>query len=194
MKKLFVALLCLCAAKSATAQKDLLSFDEHNKYIYYQVVEQPGLNADTFQNRALYFLKTMYPKNELNKIENPAIINGNGKLLMLTGVSVAKHVDGEISYTFNIEYKDQKYRYWLTDFVFTPYYVDRYGNSVPKPGTEIPLEDGASKLDNGKLANYSIQISNYSKQFGERLKQHMLMISAAPAKIDKKKVISTKDW
>ena len=176
------------------AQKDLLSFDEHNKYIYYQVVEQPGLTADTFQNRALYFLKTIYPKNVLNKIENPYAVSGSGKLLMLTGVSVAKHIDGEISYTFNIEYKDQKYRYWLTDFVFTPYYVDRYGNSVPKPGTEIPLQDSESKLDNGKLANYSIQISNYSKQFGERLKQHMLMISAEPAKIYKKKVISTKDW
>jgi hypothetical protein len=194
MKKLIVVLLCLFAVKSAVAQKDLLSLDEHNKYIYYQVVQQTGLTADTFQNRVLYFLKTNYPKNKINKSEVVETITGTGKLLMLTGISVAKHIDGEVNYTFNIEYKDQKYRYWLTDFVFTPYYIDRYGNSVPKPGIDIPLEDGASKLDKGQVSNYSVQISNYSKQFGDRLKQYMLMVSATPTKENKKKIITTKDW
>jgi len=194
MKKLFIALLCLLAVKSAVAQKDLLSIDEHNKYIYYQVVQQPGLTADTFQNRTAYFLKINYPKNKVNKSEIPESITGTGKLLMLTGISAAKHIDGEVTYTFNIEYKDQKYRYWLTDFVFTPYYVDRYGNSVPQPGIDVTLENGAAKLEKGQLNNYSIQISNYSKQFGDRLKQYMLMVSSAPIKNDKKKVITTKDW
>ena len=194
MKKLFVVLVCLLTVKSAVAQKDLLSLDEHNKYIYYQVISQPGLTADTFQNRSQYFLKTNYPKDQLTKSQAAESITGTGKLLMLTGISAAKHIDGEVSYTFNIEYKDQKYRYWLTDFVFTPYYVDRYGNSVPKPGIDIPLEEGTAKLEKGQLSNYSIQISNYSKQFGDKLKQYMLMISAAPVKVDKKKVITTKDW
>jgi len=194
MKKLFVVLVCLLAVRSAMAQKDQLSLDEHNKYIYYQVTSQPGLTADTFQNRTLYFLKTNYPKNQVNRTGTAESITGTGKLLMLTGITVAKHIDGEMRYTFNIEYKDQKYRYWLTDFVFTPYYIDRYGNSVPKPGIDIPLEDGASKLDKGKLDSYSIQISNYSKQFGDKLKQYMLMISATPAKENKKKIITTKDW
>jgi len=194
MKKLFVALLCLFAVKSARAQKDLLSFDEHNKYIYYQVVEQPGLITDTFQNRALYFLKINYPKNKIDKSESPAVITGTGKLLMLSGLSVAKHIDGEINYTFNIEYKDQKYRYWLTNFIFTPYKIDRYGNSVPEPGVDIPLEDGASKLEKAQAGSYLDQTGKYSKTFGEKLKEYMLMISAAPVKVDKKKVISTKDW
>jgi len=194
MKKIFIALLLLLSVKSAIAQKDLLSIDEHNKYIYYQVVPQPGLTIDTFQNRTAYFLKVNYPKNKINKGISAEDITGTGKLLMLTGISAAKHIDGEVSYTFNIEYKDQKYRYWLTDFVFTPYYVDRYGNSVPKLGIEIPLEDGTSKLEKGQLNNYSIQISNYSKQFGDRLKQYMLMISAAPVKDNKKKVITTNNW
>ena len=194
MKKLFVALLLLLSIKSAIAQKDLLSIDEHSKYIYYQVVPQPALTVDTFQNRSTYFLKVNYPKNKIHKSEIPSTVGGTGELLMLTGISAAKHIDGEVSYTFNIEYKDQKYRYWLTDFVFTPYYIDRYGNSVPKPGIETPLEDGASKLEKGELSNYSIQISNYSKQFGDKLKQYMLMISVIPVKEDKKKVITTKDW
>jgi hypothetical protein len=194
MKKILVALLCLMAVKSAVAQKDLLSIDEHNKYIYYQVVEQSGLIVDTFQNRTAYFLKTNYPKNKIDNAKAPESITGVGKLLMLTGITVAKHVDGEINYTFNIEYKDQKYRYWLTDFVFTPYYVDRYGNSVPQQGIDIPLENSSSKLDKAKLNSYLIQIGDYSKQFGDRLKQYMLMISASPVRDNKKKVISTKDW
>jgi len=49
-------------------------------------------------------------------------------------------------------------------------------------------------LEKGQLNNYAIQISNYSKQFGDRLKQHMLMVSATPIKSDKKKIITTKDW
>jgi hypothetical protein len=194
MKKIFIVLLCLCAAKSAMAQKDLLSFDEHNKYIYYQVVEQPGLIIDTFQNRAFYFLKINYPKNKINKSETPSAISGTGKLLMLTGLSVAKHVDGEVNYTFNIEYKDQKYRYWLSNFIFTPYKVDRYGNSVPVEGVDVPLEEGSSKLEKLQFNSYLNQTGKYSKAFGEKLKQYMLMISAAPVKADKKKVISTKDW
>jgi hypothetical protein len=194
MKKLFIALFCLLSIKSAMAQKDLLSLDEHNKYIYYQVVSQVGLTADTFHNRAAYFLKVNYPKNKVDKNITPETITGSGKLLMVTGITAVKHIDGEVNYTFNIECKDQKYRYWLTDFVFTPYYVDRYGNSVPKPGIEIPLEDGSSKLEKGQVNSYSIQIVNYSKQFGDRLKQYMLMVSAAPVKDNKKKIITTKDW
>lgn len=194
MKKLFIALVFLLSVRSAIAQKDLLSIDGHNKYIYYEVVTQPGLSIDTFKNRAAYFLKINYPKNKVSKTETPATITGTGKLLMLTGISAAKHIDGEINYTFSIEYKDEKYRYWLTDFVFTPYYVDRYGNSVPKPGIDIPLESGTSKLEKGQLNSFSIQISNYSKQFGDRLKQYMLMVSAAPIKNNQKNVITTKDW
>lgn len=187
-------MLFLLAVKSAMAQQDVLSFDEHNRYIYYEVVHQPGLTADTFQNRVVGFLKAKYPKNSIDKTSSVEDITGTGKLLMLTGISAAKHIDGEIRYIFRIEYKDQKYRFWLTDFVFTPYYVDRYGNSVPKPGINVSLEDGASKLEKGKLVNYSIQISNYSKQFGERLKHYMLMVSNTPVTDSKKRIITTKNW
>jgi hypothetical protein len=177
MKKIVFALLLLLSVKSAMAQKDSLSFDEHNKYIYYHVVEQPGLTADTFQNRMQYLLKAVYPKNKIKQGGTPGSISGSGKFLLLTGITAAKHVDGEIDYTFHIEYKDQKYRYWLTDFIFTPYKVDRYGNSVPEQGLDVLT----------KTAIYSIQ-------FGGDVKKYMMKISATPAKDDKKKVNVTKDW
>jgi hypothetical protein len=194
MKKIVVVLLCLLFAKAASAQKDSLSFDEHNKYIYYKVVEQPGLTIDTFQNRALYFLKINYPKNKIDKATEPDTITGTGKFLVLTGLSVAKHVEGEISYTFTIGYKDQKYRYWLTDFVYTPYKTDRYGNSVPEQGTEIPLESGLSKMEKADLNSCLEQSGAYGIQFGKKIKEYMVRVSATKPAEAKKKVISTKDW
>ena len=194
MKKIVVVLLCLLVAKAALAQKDSLSFDEHNKYIYYKVVEQPGLTADTFQNRALYFLKINYPKNKIDQAGAPATITGTGKFLVLTGLSVAKHVAGEINYTFTIGYKDQKYRYWLTGFVYSPYKTDRYGNSVPEQGVEIPLESGLSKLEKSELNSCLEQSGTYSIKFGNKLKEYMVRVSATKPTVAKKKVISTKDW
>jgi hypothetical protein len=186
MKKIVFALLLLLSVKSAMAQKDSLSFDEHNKYIYYHVVEQPGLTADTFQNRM--------PKNKIKQGGTPGSISGSGKFLLLTGITAAKHVDGEIDYTFHIEYKDQKYRYWLTDFIFTPYKVDRYGNSVPEQGLDVPLEQGAVKLEKNQFSTYLTKTAIYSIQFGGDVKKYMMKISATPAKDDKKKVNVTKDW
>jgi hypothetical protein len=194
MKKIVFALLLLLSVKSAMAQKDSLSFDEHNKYIYYHVVEQPGLTADTFQNRMQYLLKAVYPKNKINPGGTPGSISGTGKFLLLTGITAAKHVDGEIAYTFHIEYKDQKYRYWLTDFVFTPYKVDRYGNSVPEQGLDIPLKQAAAKLEKNQFSTYLTKTAIYSIQFGGDVKKYMMKISATPAKDDKKKVNITKDW
>ncbi len=194
MKKIVVVLLCLLFAKAALAQKDSLSFDEHNKYIYYKVVEQAGLTADTFQNRALYFLKINYPKNKIDQAAAPSTITGSGKFLVLTGLAVAKHVAGEISYTFTIGYKDQKYRYWLTDFVYTPYKTDRYGNSVPEQGVEIPLESSLSKLEKVELNNCLEESGAYSIQFGNKIKEYMVRVSATKPAETKKKVISTKDW
>jgi len=176
------------------AQKDSLSFDERNKYIYYHVVSQPGLTLDTFQNKAQYFLKTVYPQNKIDPASTPGTITGSGKWVLLSGITAAKHVDGELDYTFHMEYKDEKYRYWLTDFVFIPYKVDRYGNSVPQEGVEVPLEEGLKKLDKGQFNSCLNQAAKDSKQFGDKMKEYMVKISAAPVKDDKKKVITTKDW
>jgi len=182
----------LCA-KAAFAQKDSLSFDEHNKYIYYKVVDEPGLGLDTLQTRALYFLKTAYPKIKVDKTSTAANIIGSGVFLIYNGTAVVKTQDGQISYSCYIECKDQKYRFWLTDFVYTPYKTDRYGNSVPVPGGDIVLEN-SSKFDKKQLDNCLNQVGTFSKQFGDKLKQYMVRVSAAPPKQEKKKVVNTKDW
>jgi len=194
MKKIFLVAICLFMAGIASAQKDLLAFNEQNKYIYYQVVEQPGATADTLQSRALYFLKTFYPLNKVAKGETSGNFTGSGKFLITSSLSMIKHVYGEMNYTYFIECKEGKYRYWLTGFVYTPHKTDRYGNSVPEPGMEVPLENGAAKLEKHDFALCLDETGGYCKQFGEKLKQAMFRISALSPKEAKKKVITTKDW
>src|ERR1700761_4056187 len=169
MKKLFLIIICLFIARIASAQKGLLSYNEQNKYIYYQVVEQPGLNKDTLQARALYFLKTSYPLNKIEKAETSGNFTGSGKFLITSSLSMVKHIYGEVNYTYFIECKEGKYRYWLTDFVYTPHKTDRYGNSVPEQGMDVPLENGAAKLEKHDFNLCLDETGGYSKQFGEKL-------------------------
>ncbi len=184
-----IALAYILFAKIAVAQQDLLSFDEHNKYIYYQVADLPGLAQDTLHTRGVNFLKTFYPKVKLKTTANTII--GQGKLLTHEGASVLKHESGEITYLVNVEFKDQKYRYWLTGFVFTPYQRDRYGNFVAQPGIDIPLEDALSKLDKKDANNYLNETGTFCKQFGDQLKQFMLK---APKKEEPVKKVVTDNW
>jgi hypothetical protein len=191
MKKIIIALVYILFAKVAFAQQDLLSFDEHNKYIYYQVVDMPGMSADSLHARGLSFLKTAYPAIKLKSTANANNITGQGKFLTYGGISVLKHEKGEMGYQLNIEFKDQKYRYWLTGFVFTPYQRDRYGNFVPQQGIEVPLEDAASKFDKKDVDGYRDETGSFCKQFGDKLKLFKVNM---PKKEESIKKVVTDKW
>jgi hypothetical protein len=170
MKRFFLFLTCLIAAEIANAQKSLLSLDEHNKYIYYQVVDRPGVSADSLQKSVAYFVKDMYPKNKSVQMTQ---YGANIKDKFLTYTSLVKHENGEMAYTLTIECKEGKYRYWLTDFVFTPYEKNRYGVFVPVSGIDIPIENASSKLIQKDVDGYFDQTGAFCKQLGEELKKYM---------------------
>lgn len=193
MKTLLIAMAVLLFAKAIYAQKELLSFDENNKYIYYQVADLPALPKDTLLARAFHFLKSAYPKIKLNHIGDPNMLNGRGKFLVYGGAGFLKHEHGEISYLLNIECKDQKYRYWLTGFVFTPYERDRYGNFAPEPGKEIPLESVLKKLDKKEAGSYLDEAGTFCKQLGDKLKLEMTR-AFTPKKAEGTKKVVTDKW
>lgn len=190
-------MLCLLMGKLAMAQKDSLAFDEHGKYIYYRIVNMNKDNANIFMVRALDFFDE--PGNRGNfkitqKDANTHTIDGLG-FFMVSGVtSLAKHDDGKITFKLHIEIKDQKYRYWLTGFVFTPFYKDRYNNLVPQPGIEIPIENIASKIDGKDAAHYLNECAAFSIKFGARLKKQMESSPVRTTTSDSKKVITTEKW
>ncbi|HEX8019734.1 DUF4468 domain-containing protein [Mucilaginibacter sp.] len=199
MKNIIVVSLLVFFAKNVFAQKDSLSFDEHDKYIYYKLVDQPGVNADTLYNRGLYFLTAAYPKKTLglskSDKENHSL-TGVGSYMISKKALVGNSEGGEMHYTLTIEVKDLKYRYWLTDFVYQPYQRNRYGSSEPVAGGEIPLEKASAKLSKSDFSNYLDQVIANSKQVGDRLRAYMLKASSLAKKQEVKKVnkISTKEW
>jgi hypothetical protein len=193
MKKfLLFAAVSLFFVKTASAQHDLLSFDEHNKYIYYQVADMPGISADTLYQRAWQFLRSAYHKSNLKQVA-PGAISGEGKFVTYEGASVLKHENGEISYQLNIEFKDQKFRFWLTDFVFTPYQRDRYGNFVPQVGVDIPLESITDKLEKKDAADDLDAAGAFCKRWGEKLKLSLTHPDQPKKEVITKKVV-TDNW
>ena len=196
MKKLIILSLFALFAVPVFAQKDSLAFDENNKYIYYQVVEQPGIVADSLFNRAEYFFSKAYtqPALNLNSVDkSEKTLNGSGGFLVSKKTLVTSHEDGLVAFKMHIGVKDGKYRYWLTDFVFNPYQRNRYNNYESIPGIYIPLEKSEGKIDKKDLAAYLDGVLLSSRKIGAKLKEFMLKkppVKKEPAV----KKISTKDW
>jgi hypothetical protein len=189
MKRFLLVAICLFIIRSANAQKNLLSLNEQNKYIYYQVVDMPGISLDSLKKNAEYFIKTVYPKSKARLDVAGGDFYTSDKFLVYSVITYVKHESGEIAYMLNIECKDSKYRYWLTDFVFTPYEKDRYGVFVPKPGIDLPLETALSRVDKKELNGYFDQTGAFCKQLGEKLKLYMVeghaikKVEKQPAKV-----------
>lgn len=180
----------LAISGMVSAQKSLLSIDENNKYIYYQVVDRPGVSADSLHKNAALFMNDFYAKEKSLKLTNAG---ASVKDKFLTYTSLVKHENGEMIYALNIECKDGKYRYWITDFVFTPYEMNRYGMFTAVNGVTIPLEKASDKLAKKDVEGYFEQTGAFCKQLGDKLKKYMVEGKAQP-KVDKpvKKIVTDK--
>jgi Domain of unknown function (DUF4468) with TBP-like fold len=172
MKKILLFAGCLLLCRMANAQKSLLSLDEHNKYIYYQVVDIPGVSTDSLLKNGAYFVEGAYPKIKLKEL-NVKNITVKDKFSTYSTTAFVKHDNGQINYTLTIECKDSKYRYWLTDFTFTPFERDRYGDFVAKASINIPLETATNKIDKKELDGYLDQTGTFCKDIAVKLKQYM---------------------
>ena len=159
--------------QTAYGQKTLLAQDENNKYIYYRVVDQPNATKDSLAGKVKNFLKQAFKKDKQVRTGDSLIIIKD-KFVLYSTLAIAKHESGEVDFVFNIECKDNKYRYWFTDFVYKPYQRDRYGMFVPVNGVEIPLEKASSKLANKDLDTYLDQTGAYCKQTGDNLQAFMI--------------------
>jgi hypothetical protein len=193
MKKLLFSLLCLLCVQIASAQKDSLQVDEGNNYVYYQVTDKPGLSADTLYIRAWNFATAFNTANKPAKGKDARTLNTSGKFIVYSGTSLVRKESGEISYTINIQTKDQRYRYRISNFVFTPYQRDRFGNMIPIPGIEVPLEKLAAKYSIKDTDSYLDQTGGFCLTTANKLKQAMdkqpVFKKAAPVK-----KVSTENW
>lgn len=196
MKKIVLAALCIVfKVAAAFAQADSLVIDENNKYIYYQVVTQSASSADSLQARAITFTKKAFVATKLKfKESEKGTIRATGGVLVSKKSSVAMHEDARIDYAMVIEVKDNKYRYWFTDFVIVPYVRDRFANFVPVSGKDVALENGMSILSKKDLDGYTAKLLANIKDIGNRLKTYMKTPVAPVKKEVKKTTIPATNW
>ena len=184
MKTLAFFTYLLLLTNLTFAQKDSLAFDNKGKYIYYKIVNSGNNNADAAYKKSIAFVKDMGKDTKLLfEDDNKTALGGSG-LFVVYKPSLAKHPDGQIAYLFNIEVKGDKYRYWLTNFAYTPYYRDRYNNYVPKNGIETPLEKKSANVSDKDKSQYLNDCATYAKQFGENLKAYLNKSNIPAAKKD----------
>jgi hypothetical protein len=197
MKKVVVVLLLMMiSAGSVLAQADTLALDENNKFIYYQVVQQPGTTADTLYTMAALFLKKAYPKDRLKAVKTDKVnltLNASGGVLVSKKSMIAMHEDASVGFNFVVEIKDGKYRYWFTDFVVTPYERDRYANYVPVAGKNYPLEKASGKLSVGDYNGYLKKVLANCREIGAILKSYTKN-DPAEVKNLKNKTSVPKEW
>lgn len=198
MKKTLLLIFCvLIKSITASAQSDSLAMDENNKYIYYQVVTQANTPADSLYKRALVFVKKAYPAAKLKfKDEDKAgaTINATGGVLVKKKSMIAMHEDASIDFKLVIEVKDNRYRFWFTDFKLVPYQRDRFANFVPVLGKDEPLETGLPKLNKKDADGYTSILLASLKSMGNKLKAYMQDVQAEPKKEIKKTTIKTREW
>jgi hypothetical protein len=197
MKKIILAaLIILFKAGAVLAQADSLVLNEDNKLIYYQVVAQPGMSADTLYNRASTFFKKAYPKERLKLAtadQAVGTLTAKGGVLVSKKSMIAMHEDASIGFNFVIEIKADKYRYWFTDFVITPYARDRYANYVPVSGKNYPLEEGRSKLSGEDYKGYLKKVLANCREIGAVMKSYMVN-QRTKAPDSSKRAVVPKEW
>jgi hypothetical protein len=187
MKKLFFSIACILLMQTVRAQKDVLQFDENNKYVLYQVVEKQGMTADTLYQRAIAFVGKGVKHKD-------GTVSGKGKVVVYGNSLLTKKEAGEVAYTLTIDTKDQKYRYKFGDFIFKPYKLNRYGSMATQPGVEIPLEKVWTKYGEKDTDSYLSQVGAYCKASAAQLLQQMDRVQVLRKPEDNVKKVVTDKW
>ncbi|MFA6277328.1 MAG: DUF4468 domain-containing protein [Pedobacter sp.] len=191
ISSLFLLLYCFVYANAQS--ESVLSVDEQGKLIYYEVVALKGTAKDSLKIRAINYLKKQNKDIQLKSAQGDTAFIATGKMIINKTLLVMSHPSGEILYRFQVEVKEGKYRFWLSDFSFIPYQRDRYGNFVASTTIGTPLETDPGKLNAGQWKEYHVQTAKYAKDLAVKFKQFMASKNLIAEPLPEKKVIS-KNW
>lgn len=176
------------------AQNDDLPHDERGKLIYYEVVELKGLSKDSLTWRAHNFITKNTKRFKLKSAKRDSLLEADGKMLIYKTALVLSRPSGEVSYNFYVESRDDKYRFWLTDFVFIRYQRDRYGNFVAATTVGTPLEHQPGKLNAAEWKGYVISTAKEAAALAALFKEAMLHQQVVQPASKPVRTISTKKW
>lgn len=194
MKSLLASLSILFLSTSSFAQDKPLPFDERSKLIYYEVVESTKTPKDSLISRASAFLNADVKRFKMVSVKGDTLVEATGKMLISKNALGMARPMGAVDYNFYAEVKEGKYRFWFTDFVFTSYLRDRYGNFVPSTAIGTPLEREQSKLRAAEWLNYQKITAREAKTLADQFKQALATKIYTVEAPRPKNTISTKKW
>ena len=194
MKSLLASLSILFLSTSSFAQDKPLPFDERGKLIYYEVVESTKTPKDSLISRASAFLNADVKRFKVVSVKGDTLVEATGKMLISKNALGMARPMGAVDYNFYAEVKEGKYRFWLTDFVFTSYLRDRYGNFVPSTAIGTPLEREQSKLRAAEWLSYQKITAREAKTLADQFKQALATKIYTAESPKPKNTISTKKW
>lgn len=125
--------------------------DETGKYTFTEVVDLNGLNKDQLFENGEKFMKKIKVLNSnikhFNSDSKNYEISNRGSFYVYRLGSVKKGIGGAVEYDITLEFKESKYRYTITNFLFNEYKKNRYGKYEPVNGKYTPLEKEVSSLN-----------------------------------------------
>lgn len=156
MKTLSIILIAL--AINLNQQTIDFPIDDYGKYTFTDVVELQGMNKDVLYENGYAFMKKIKvlksKKKHLQEDKENYSIQNKGSFYVYRFGSVKKAIDGAVEYDITLEFKDNKYRYSITNFRYNEYQKNRYGKYEPLKGKYIPLEIEASSLNKKTWEKY----------------------------------------
>lgn len=193
MKYIF-SLLCVFVSVLTFAQDGSLARDERGKLIHYEVVDTKGFSKSELADRAARFFKQNSKRMKLKSKASDSLLQAEGKMLITKTALVLNRPSGEVKYNFYVECRDDKYRFWLTDFSFIPYQRDRYGNFTATTTVAVPLEADPGKLNAAEWKGYVSSTAREAEVFSLRFKEYMLHKQSIEPAGTAVKTISTNKW
>ncbi|KQC00550.1 hypothetical protein AQF98_11770 [Pedobacter sp. Hv1] len=188
----FLFLFAMGVVQVRAQEEALLPLDEKGKLIYYEVVALKDQPKDSLQLRVFNYFKGNKSLKSNSAIGDSLWV-AEGKMVVDKTLLVMSHPSGEILYRFYVEVKDQKYRFWISDFNFIPYQRDRYGNFVPSTPIGTPLEKDPGKLNMSQWKEYQLLATTFAKAFAVSFKQYMANKAPITIPIPVQKVVR-KNW
>jgi len=134
----------MICASSIPGYAQSLDLPVQNGIITFQeVVELPGYDNELLFSNAMDFLGEVKIVNQKKK-ENNITQNMESSITETIGSFLVYHLKspaGEVRYNLQVEIKEEKYRYTITDFIFYPYSRNRYGKFEREKWISRHLED-----------------------------------------------------
>lgn len=171
--------------------QNTLQLDQHGKYIYYEIIDKQN-QQDSLTLKAQDFALRYFKEVKTEICTDSAKIIGVGIFQLNRKALVSVIPEAYISYKFGMVIKLAKYKFWFTDFTFTPVLRDRFGSYQPVTGIHINLETYGQKTNQRKWKEYVSDTYELSSEIAERLKQKLSQSLPTPNQI--KRNISTADW